>query len=298
MAVAKGFIREKTITCGPHYQEVDLYVVPDKKRRGQREAFKQPSSAKQIVANIKKSRRYFIQLVNTNFGWGDYCLHCTYSPANMPKTIEEAERQVTNFMRRIKARRKKLGLPEPTYIIITEYRTKPDGTPTRIHHHILIDGKMDRDEIKKLWKCRHRKGEKIDRPLGTINIDELQPDEYGLEALARYLTKGLTGKKMWHPSKNLKKPQVRKNDYKYSHKKINELAQMTDCAALWQKMYPGYLLTEATAQYTDEAGWHITVKMRRDIYTPLWRKEKYHGKKSQRSNSRPSHRARDAAREN
>ena len=106
--------------------------------------------------------------------------------------------------------------------------------------------------------------------MGMINVDKLQPDEFGLQALALYLTKGLTGKKKWHPSVNLKKPVVKKNDYKYSRRKLIELSQLTDCNSVWQKLYSGYLLTEASAVYTEERGWVIHVKMRRDKSATLY----------------------------
>lgn len=260
----KSFVREKKIFCGKEYFEIDLFELADMKERGRKERGKK-SSLKQIKQNEKNARRYFTQLVNTNFGKNDYCIHATYNRAHMPETVEEAEANVKKYIRRIKNRRNRLGIEEQLkYVIVTEYRTKEDGSPTRIHHHIIMDGAMDRDEISELWRDRRRKGEKQGAPIGVVNVDRLQPDEYGLEALARYLTKGLTGKKRWHPSKNLEKPVVKKNDYKFSRRKLVELSGMTDCPDIWEKLYPGYTLTEAKSAYSDEAGWHITVKMRRE----------------------------------
>ena len=260
----KSFVIEKKIFCGKEYFELDLFEMADMRERGRKEKGKK-SSLKQIKQNEKNARRYFTQLVNTNFGKNDYCIHATYNRAHMPETVEEAEANVKKYIRRIKNRRNRLGIEAPLkYIIVTEYRTKEDGSPTRIHHHIIMDGAMDRDEISELWRDRRKKGEKQGATIGVVNVDRLQPDEYGLEALARYLTKGLTGKKRWHPSKNLEKPIVKKNDYKFSRRKLVELSGMTDCPDIWEKLYPGYTLTEAKSAYSDEAGWHITVKMRRE----------------------------------
>lgn len=260
----KSFVREKKIFCGKEYFELDLFEMADMRERGRKEKGKK-SSLKQIKQNEKNARRYFTQLVNTNFGKNDYCIHATYNRAHMPETVEEAEANVKKYIRRIKNRRNRLGIEAPLkYIIVTEYRTKEDGSPTCIHHHIIMDGAMDRDEISELWRDRRKKGEKQGATIGVVNVDRLQPDEYGLEALARYLTKGLTGKKRWHPSKNLEKPIVKKNDYKFSRRKLVELSGMTDCPDIWEKLYPGYTLTEAKSAYSDEAGWHITVKMRRE----------------------------------
>lgn len=263
MNPTKSFVREKRIYCGEEYFEVDLFEMTDFSQRGRKEK-KGKSKLKQIKANEKNSRRYFIQLVNTNFTDKDFCVHCTYNRESMPETVEEAEKNIKNYIRRLQSRRKKEGLPAMKYIIVTEYRQKEDGTPTRIHHHIIMDGLLSRDIVDDLWRRKKSKGEKKGQKLGLINVDKLQPDEFGLQALALYLTKGLTGRKKWHPSINLKKPVVKKNDYKYSRRKLMELSQLTDCNSVWQKLYPGYLLTEATGIYTDERGWIIHVKMRRD----------------------------------
>jgi hypothetical protein len=149
------------------------------------------------------------------------------------------------------------------YIVVTEYRVKDDGKPTRIHHHIIMDGRLDREAIEDTWRMRRRKGEKEGRPMGTINVDRLQPDEYGLEALSMYLTKGLTGHKRWHPSQNLKKPVVKKNDYKWSRKKLMKMADQTDCHELWEKLYPGYKVSKCSSTYGDELGWAINIRMHR-----------------------------------
>lgn len=278
MGVRKSFVREKKIFCGKEYIEMDLFEMADMRQRGRKERGRR-SSIKQIKQNDKNARRYFIQLVNTNFGKQDYCVHCTYDRFHMPATVADAEQQVKNYIRRMQYKRKKAGLPSVKYIIVTEYRTKENGTPTRIHHHIIMDGLLDRDSVEMLWRDRRKKGEAQGRPIGVVNVDKLQPDEFGLEALGRYLTKGLTGQKRWHPSENLEKPVIRKNDYAVSRRKLVALSEMTDCPEVWQAICPGYLLTEAKAAYTEEAGWHITVKMRRNRYAAIHRTDNAAGVK-------------------
>ena len=94
-----------------------------------------------------------------------FCMNCAAKLSeeiteNIPD-VEEAEANVKKYIRRIKNRRNRLGIEAPLkYIIVTEYRTKEDGSPTRIHHHIIMDGAMDRDEISELWRDRRKKGEK------------------------------------------------------------------------------------------------------------------------------------------
>ena len=259
----QSFVREKRIYQGKNFLDVEIYNMFDIKERGRKKELKK-SSMKQVKQNDKNARKYFRQLVNTNFGKGDFCVHATYDEKTIPETVDAAEKYVLNYLRRLDYRRKKNGLKKIKYIIVTEYRTKNNGVPTRIHHHIIMDGKLDRETVEDLWRMRRKRGEKQGLPIGTINVDRLQPDEYGLEALAQYLTKGLTGQKRWHPSQNLKKPVVKKNDYKWSYKKLVRLADQTDCNEIWEKLYPGYRVTKCQSAYGDELGWSITIRMRRE----------------------------------
>lgn len=256
----KSFIREKKIYCND-YLEVDIIPCFDMKCRGRKRKEKR-SSHKQENLNDKNARRYFIQKLNTNFGADDY--HVTVTYKNVPETIEEAEKTVNNFLRRISYHRKKSNLPALKYIVVTESRENKIGKPIRIHHHIVMNGGISRDEIENLWRERRKKGEKKGKSIGFVNVDRLQPDEFGLEALGRYLTKSVNGRQRWRPSRNLKEPVVKKNDYRYSRRKVEQFAQAADNWALWEKQYPGYRLTNCNAEYRDETGWSIYIKMRRD----------------------------------
>lgn len=295
-----GFNREVKYFCGKEYMEVDLFAVADNKKRGKRGKKVNKSLKKQIALNLKNSRRYFYMKLNSNFGEGDYCVHLTYASRCRPKTLEEAKRHVDNFIRALNRELKKQELPNLKYMGSTENGTNPDGSPKNIHHHIVMDGRLPREFIEDKWRARRRKGEKKGRRYGYVNVDRLQVDEeYGLMALGYYMTKqkGAVNQHKWFCSKGLKEPVIRKNDYRFSHRKVENLSGMTDCPEVWEKLYPGYLFTDAVATYSDAAGWRITVKMRRDIRITLKRKEKTHGKRVSRSNSRPRCRTRDAERE-
>lgn len=79
-------------------------------------------------------------------------MSCTYSSDNLPPTVEESEIIVRNYLRRIAYRRKKLGLEPLKYILVTEYKHDRSGQILkRIHHHIIMNGGMDRDEVELMW---------------------------------------------------------------------------------------------------------------------------------------------------
>lgn len=262
----KNFIREKKIFCGEDYLEVDIIpkAASERTRKGKRSKKVKLSVPKQRNLNDKNAKRYFTQLVNSNFGWGDLRVDLTYSDEELPPTIEDGEREARNFMRRVNYRMEKEGLPSAKYIIITEGTTEKEGNKaTRIHHHIFISAGLDRDTIESIWSRRRRKGEKEGRRIGYANADRLQPNEYGLEELAQYLSKDPKGKKRWISSQNLLRPEMRNNDNKYSKRKVEKIARNPEDRIYWEKQYPGYWLTECKAVFNDITGWSIYLKMRR-----------------------------------
>lgn len=113
----KSFIREKKIYCGENYLEVDIIPISKNQKmpRGRRSKKKKVTAPKQKRLNDKRARRYFVQLVNTNFGKEDLHVTVTYSNDELPETIEDAEREAKNYIRRLDYRRKKEGLSPVNY---------------------------------------------------------------------------------------------------------------------------------------------------------------------------------------
>ncbi len=267
----RSFIREKKIYCGKQYMEVDIYPYTkdqqEVNRRGKRARKQKESAPKQKNLNDKNARRYLTQLANTNFTESDHHITITYKDKFLPATIEEAEKEAANFLRRISYRRKKENLPAQKYIMVTEYITEKESEkPVRIHHHIFMSGGLDRNTIEDLWSKRRQKGEKKGERIGYVNADSLQPDENGLAALCAYLTKNPRGKKRWSSSQNLEKPMSSTNDSKYSRRAIEKLAKNPPELTYWETKYPGYTLSTdygISTQYNDVTGWAIYLKLRK-----------------------------------
>lgn len=259
----KNVVREKKIYCG-NYMEVDIYnhtmLTTMRKGRAKKEKVSAP---KQKNLNDKNAKRYFIQLVNTNFSDDD--LHVTVTYAKVPESVEEAEKEVTNYLRRISHRRKREGLPPLKYVLVTEHNTgKNREKPTRIHHHIIMNGGLDRDVIEDLWRKPRKKGEKEGERIGYANADRLKPNDYGLEALSRYLMKNPNGKKRWSSSQNLEKPEYRFNDFKYSKRQVEKIVRdEIDNQHYWKKKYPEWDVTKVKPVYNDITGWSIYLKLRK-----------------------------------
>lgn len=269
------FIREKKTDCNT-YREVDIIPRTDnaekavKGKRGKRHKVTEP---KQRDLNDKNARRYLVQLGNGNFGIGDLHVSCTYSEKYLPESVEEAERIISNYLRRIAYRRTKMGIAPLKYILVTEYGTETDSEKiTRVHHHIIMNGGLSRDDVEIMWTFARINWKKVEEDpeyrksieqLGWCNADRLQMNENGIEGLCKYITKNPKGKKRWSSSRNLIRPEEQPPaDSKYTPKQVERIAKSNDCGKeFFTKKFPNYNIVEIKPEYYEETGWHIYLKM-------------------------------------
>ena len=117
--------REKKHLCG-EYLEIDIFPVFEYQRgRGKR---RKPTSETQKKLNQRNAERKLIRLLNTNFTKKDIRFDLTYNENNRPETPEDAQREMQNFLRRVKRFRKKHNLPELKYVAVTEIGKTSDYT--------------------------------------------------------------------------------------------------------------------------------------------------------------------------
>lgn len=260
----RNYIREKKIYCGENYLEVDIISrIENKIKPGKRSKKEKVSAPKQKRLNDKNARRYFTQLINSNFDKKDIHITLTYNDKHLPKSLEDANREATNFIRRISYRRKKRNLHPLKYILVTEHGKNIKEKKVRIHHHLIVNNGLSRDEIEDLWRRPRKKGQKKGDKLGYVNADRLQPNEYGLKDLSGYLIKNPSGQKRWSSSQNLIKPWSRTNDHKYTKRQIEKIIKEDPKREYWEKKYPGWILTEINPVYTLFTGWSIYLKLRK-----------------------------------
>lgn len=279
----KSFIREKRIYCGKEYLEVDIVRVTNMPETGRKKRGK--SSARQKNLNDRRSKRSFVQIANTNFGADDLHISATYNEKHLPVTLEAAERNVHNFLNKVKRKMKRETGRDLKYMLVTEYTPEDEGgqqlslegiedkstKAVRIHHHIIINGGLSRDDLELMWSRTRINWKKAEDPeyrknvdfLGFVNCDRLQPNENGIEGLVNYINKRKKGCKKWSTSMNLKKPKVKKNDSKYSYRKVCTLAKTPEDKEYWRKMYKGYEPAKIDFQYNDYTGWSVYLKMKK-----------------------------------
>lgn len=266
----KTFIREKKIYCGKHYMEVDIYPYTETQvRRKKRSKKEKESNQFQRNLNDKNAKRKFLQLAETNFTEKDYFVTLTYDPKNLPKNEKEAEKEVENYLKRVRYRRNKAKLPQLKYLIVTEYAFDEDGNLTsRPHHHLLMNGGLTRDELEDLWSRKKKKGQKKKERIGLATTKRLMPDDNtGITSLAEYFARHKKMKKKYSCSKNLERPESRTNDHKYTRKKLIRMAQEGLNLQEIEKLYKGWTVKDKDggfqAVYNEMTGWSIYLKLRR-----------------------------------
>lgn len=260
----KSVIRTKTYYCGKNDLEIDLFPWMEVEKRYTRKKKEKVTIPKQKVLNDKRAKRTFCQLVKTNFGEGDLHLTLTYNAKYLPEKVEDAEKEVRNYLRRVARLRKKKNLSPLKYIFITEQGVQSK----RIHHHVIINGGLSRDEVELLWRRPKRKGQQQGEALGDCNADRLRTDDKGLERLASYLAKDPKGRKRWTPSQNLKKPEVSVSDTKTSRRKFMQLVLLPEDAEEvrqhFEKQYPDFAVTEVRKEWNEiTCTWAVYVKLHR-----------------------------------
>lgn len=246
------FYREKRYYSG-NYLEVDIYPVFG--RAKQRRSRYKPTSECQKRLNRKNAEMKLTRLLNTNFTEEDLRFDLTYSPENLPTDDESAIKELRNFLRRLKRFRKKAGLSALKYVAVTEKSKKG-----RYHHHLVISGGVAISDLASLWGR------------GYTACKPLQFDEYGIEALARYLVKEPIGSKFYQASRNLEQPEVETRDEVFSQKTVNAMAKTCYDAQMWEGLYKGYTFVSAVPFWNDyNRHQSISVKM----YIPPKKKKIY-----------------------
>lgn len=247
-------IRETIIESGDLYE---VMLGPDpfpqkKKKRAKREKMTTP---KQKLLNDTRAKRHLLRLIEVNFTKRDLFIHLPYDDEHLPTTLEEAERNIKNFIRRVRYHLKKKGI-ELKYIYVTEH-SDVEGELIRVHHHIVISGGLDRDFIEGLWECGARK-----------RADRLKPDKRGLEGIAIYLSKAKVkkSKRRYTPSRNLDKPIITPDKKsKYSKRKLEQIASYgEDDNFFYENLYPGYSHMETKITRNEHSGGtYIYIRMRK-----------------------------------
>ena len=221
------------------YMRVLLYPVRSKggRRPGRRRSRGKPTSAIQAALNARNAARLLSDLIHLNFTPDDCAIHPTYADGFMPSTDEEAQKKITNYIRRVRrVYIKKNGSSEGfKYIYVTE-KTKKG----RFHHHLIFSAPgVTYREMIECWG------------MGRCNPRPLEFNENGLLGLSHYMVKDPVGSRRWGCSKGLVRPVPRENDTRVSQKDAARLcSENPDLTSIAEKYYPGFTISDVSANVT------------------------------------------------
>lgn len=284
--------REKVIKSGK-LLEVDFFPCFDNgKKIPVRAPKSKPSTKQQAKYNALQATKKLVRLVNANFGEDDYFLHPTYDPIYAPQSEEQARRDIVNYLRRVKRRREKeceklkaeltevkaiyktmplsiyiekqitelkskiKKLEEPfRYIYVIEkqvYKTSKYAGLVNFHFHLFVSGGLPGRVLEGMFGKGLR-----------TNCDNYQPEKFGPEAAARYISKDPQGSKRFCYSRNLKKPTVKVKDGSVSRRRVEIMAKLrVDDSDYWEKRYKGYKFLRCYPRYNEYNGhWYVSCVM-------------------------------------
>lgn len=214
--------RDVRYECG-EYMTAD--IIPVFRKPGERRRKAKPTSAIQEKLNQRHSEMKLFRKAHANFTSEDVALHLTYD--ELPGSLEQARRDLKNYLERVRRARKKEGLPDLKYITVTEISVKG-----RVHHHIIMSGGIDRDRLEQIWGK------------GYANSKRLRFGEDGITGLTRYMAKDHLTYRRWNGSKNLVDPKPKTRDYTLSRSEVMDLADKKIMTAAAVRAFPGWELVE------------------------------------------------------
>ena len=174
---------------------IDRCIKASFPRAGKRKKKEKATSDAVKKNNDMLALKNLTRLINLNFYPGDLHTTLTYAEELSP---EEANSELEKWIKRMRREYKKLD-KEFYYIAVTEFKNK------RIHHHVVMNY-IDFQVINRQWK------------MGRIRCTPLDKTR-NYRVLAEYLIKETqktfrepenATKRRWKPSRNLKRPVVKR----------------------------------------------------------------------------------------
>lgn len=278
-------IREKHTKSGKLLEADFFPVFSDGRRVPSRAPKTNRSTAEQARYNRRQAVKKMVRIINTNFDSEDIIMHPTYEQAKAPQSIEEARRDLVNYLRRVKRKRetelkkvlkalevfplcdelkeqreklenkvKKLKQPfKYAYTIEkVQYKSGKYAGRDNWHFHLFLTGGLERNTLEEMWPNGMR-----------TNADRFQPEKFGPEAIAKYMVKDPEGNKSFCTSRNMDKPVSKQKDGQITPYGVERMAkQRIDDREYWENRYKGYRFIKCYSRFNEFNGhWYVSVVM-------------------------------------
>ena len=261
------YVREQKYICGKDYataptMQAEFFEVSEKEHKASTRRKKElATSLAKEAYNLRKSGRYLVLLVNTNFRPGDFSVTYTYDDEHhpAPNDLARADRDFSNAIKKLYRLCDKQGIQRPKWVVVTEYCTVDPVTGEvlgRHHHHVIMThpAGLTREMVEQAWNGR-----------GMARCEPLHFDHNSVESLARYIVKNRRCKRHWRQSHGLQPPKMpRPNDNKMSRSKLKDVCEnCLEDRVYWERMYPGYTLHRCEVTITGNSTRHLIVSLYR-----------------------------------
>ena len=218
-------IRTKKYITG-NYMEMEVFTLPRGTKPLKRQKKIEETAPAQKRLNNKRARRYLVRITHLNFTRDDLALDLTFDNQHLPEGKEGVQKEVRNYIKRLRRWRKANDMPDLKYIYVISNRDQ-EGRETRWHVHMFLSG-MDRDIAEAKWGK------------GTANAGHLQFTETGVEGRVIYMMRQADeGERRWCGSQNLLKPEAIISDHKVTRAKLDHMALAPDDRAYIEKIING-----------------------------------------------------------
>lgn len=254
-------IKRKTIISG-NVIEVEIFPVWDTKNVV-RSGSGSPTKLEQKIVNARNAIKKIVRLINANFTEDDMWITVGYRDGVQPESFERCKKDIKNYIERLRTVCRNKGWEDLKYIYTIEKHKS-----RKYHAHIIMNF-PDRDIAEKKWG--HGKYPQARR---------LQPDDFGLEGMARYVAKNINSRidskeadedgikrNSYGTSLNLKKPVIHESYTAIKKRKVEKIAKDESLREEYfnthrdYKKYK-YLTSQVTySPYTD--GCYIYAKFKR-----------------------------------
>ena len=181
------------------------------------------------------------------------------------KKAARASAYLKEEIRQLTKQVKQLRQPLKYYYCIErqEYKSGPNKGRTNWHFHLFITGGLTDRKMEALWQNSVR-----------VNCDNFQPERFGPEAAARYMGKeSADGRRRFGGSRNLKKPDEKIRDGRFTRRQVEKIAtQRVGEAIWWERQYPGYRFLRCFSRFNEyNSNWYVTAVMyKTDQPAPAW----------------------------
>lgn len=272
--------REIRTTCGS-YLDIDIFPVFRDSRAGVKRGKRfKPSPDTMVRYNQRRRETRLERLVLSNFEDSGLFFNPSFDPEHYPASDEECRRVVKNFLRRLRAWRKRHGMSELKYIYKIE-RGKRSG---RLHLHTILNcSDMPLGELDRIWG------------MGYCYSSALSCDADGCAGISRYFCKGKAAQDpeesdlskdvscSWVPSRNLTEPVEYRRDGSITKRQAQELCRLGDDAKPeLEKLYEGHDFVYCKPLLNEvNGGYYITVRMRK---RQVRKRDRYDRRRDQTSN--------------